>query len=335
MRLATIFLAVLLLGACHNGDSSSPVDLPGTIGSLILFGESEACVIQDNPYFPSHDSYSCIDEDGYHYQIDIPALREINTAIMLIHGSGSDAEESRGMLANNSPYHTLADKLLIYPQAKRYLYGSSLWNGSGERQPGDNGCCVNNGLSDRQFISRLVEDVDTTLPSAPFHMVGLSNGGMLALDLAYNTQLRVHTYFIVVASDQTTTMSNTTIDTNIVMIGARDDEVIPFYGGLLDFSGHEAYVGLVNAGNHQVSAPAFGDTVEKLLSIKDCVAGSSGASGAGYAWVSNYHCEQGMIATMVFDVSGHRLGSYSLVDETPQRLGVMAFISQWIESAGI
>lgn len=335
-HLSILGAGLIFASGCHtNDETEEPVQL-SSIEQLLSNGSADACALYDTTQFPNHQKYICVADNGYSYQVDIPAHGEIETVVMILHSSKSDPYETRGMLAANTDSTDFHSALIIYPHAKSYGFGglvsATLWNGSGEREAGDNGCCVNNGLSDREFISGLVREAKIALPQQPLHLVGLSNGGMLAFDLAYNTQLDVETYFVVVGSDQTRTRNNVFVASNMVLMAIKDDEVIPYYGGMMDLGSNTELLAHINADNDYVWAPPFTETVESLLIMNKCARElpNSYTSALAQAVVTEYQCEYGAVATFEMESGGHRLGSGSLLDRTAQRRDVIGYIGKVI-----
>ncbi|MDX9767157.1 MAG: hypothetical protein RBT51_07440 [Ectothiorhodospiraceae bacterium] len=316
-------LMLPLLAACLDGSSKAP---PSDLQRLLHGTPPERCTSNPSALHATHAGFDCAADDGYRYHVDLPRSGQYNSTVFVLH----IVDDAQGLLAANTDAGALADVLFILPEAKTWpiignLVTAQLWNGSGMRHPFDNGCCVDTGLADRQFVAGLIEDATSALPGNDRYVIGLSNGGMLALDLLYNTRLDVTEYFVLVSSDQTNTWTVREPKASVTLVGVHDDEVIPFFGGPIDAT---EYIGHINADNPYVEAPPYATTLARLIDGLACE--SEPASVVVSPWaqgiITERACHHGSLNSFELAQGGHRLGSEDFTAETPQRRDVIGYM---------
>ena len=329
-----LFILAALLCACDGAESSKPV--PQTIHEddlsiLLQRGDADHCEVYVSPEMPEHESFLCRQRDGYHYRVDIPH-DDIHAAVIMLHGADMDAAAMRAMTLINTEPGRLDNILMIVPSSRNYPVFTRvrLWNGSGERAPGDNGCCVDNGLDDREFIKLLAMALEESLPRVPRFLVGLSNGGMLALDLMFNESFGFGEYFILMGSDQTRERIRSTLPGAVTLVVVRDDEVVPFFGGEI---AHTTRLQFINADNPLVIAPPFSQTLEKIKEWKSCDhEADMEAAPLDQGSILRFACADGPLTVLEIAQGGHWMGSESLAARTPQRREVIGLVLDHIDT---
>ena len=333
MKLWFLPLLLFALAACKGNDGRGVDVEPEGLGALLTDGVAADCLSWEDTPLSSHMGFICERQAGYRFTAEVPRDGIVRGAVIMIPGA-TPMKRTRGIISGVVPAERFDGLLLISPEPRTYsvlggLVTSPLWNGSGERSPRDNGCCVDSGMADRTFVAGLVRELRNALPLVPTFLVGFSNGGMLVFDLMYNELLDIDHYVMALSSDQTNGRVVSQIGASVSLIAVRDDEIIPFTGGPVALS---FAVSSINAQNPFVNAPPFTETLGDLLRIKDCESeAETQLSSLGQGTVAKYSCDRNTVTAFVLEQGGHRLGSSSWHEPTPQRRDVIEYVLDRME----
>lgn len=148
---------------------------------------------------------------------DLPAAAPL---VVVLHGFGGGPEVSESRLGWNQVADS-AKFIVAYPVG----IGVS-WNAG----PACCGTASNRQIDDVGFITRVVSDIGTRVPIAQdrVYAVGMSNGGMMALTLACNSDV-----FAAIGAVSATQIGqcNPPRPTSLIQIHGTNDPLVPYSGG--------------------------------------------------------------------------------------------------------
>ncbi|WP_130803446.1 alpha/beta hydrolase family esterase [Acinetobacter ihumii] len=171
-----------------------------------------------------------IDFDGMQrtYQIYEPASSSTihNLPVVIaLHGGGGNASQ---MMKRWQTMAEQQDFILIAPQGIGANARMGTWNAQG--------CCgeaMKKKVNDLEFVQQILKDVsrNTPIDHNKIYMVGFSNGGMLAHQLAISMGSQLAAVAVVSGAlfgNETAAKS----PVPILMIHGEQDSVVPFHGGM-------------------------------------------------------------------------------------------------------